>query len=307
MNRYLVTVLGLAAILVCSMAVLTSASVVERPTVRSACPEEYGRAGGFGAGGWVPVAADVDGVDEVLVPGEPVAAMICAYPGTNMRRMGGESLAGSRVLADGVRRMARDLAYLPAFDDEGGGCSLMGGPMTNYLIRFDYADGDSLWLGSAEEVNSCVSTTNGTVSTRSYVGRSITAAYRTGTWAIEPPEDPCRGAGERRGQNEELVPGEPVSLLVCRQGAVDSVHARYGSGEARTFAALLNSLDTWPTEYGCHGGSGDSFRLMFAYSEGPAASVHITEGCDPSVSSPRLQADVDDAVRTELARLAPPK
>lgn len=183
----------------------------------------------------------------------------------------------------------------------------MGGPMINYLIRFDYRGGDSLWLGSAEEVNSCASTTNGTVSTRSYVGETITSAYRTGTWTIEPPEDPCLGDGGRRGQNERLVPGEPTSLLVCRPRPDGSVHARYGSEEARTFAALLNSLDTRPTHYGCQGGSGDTFRLMFAYPEGPRASVHIIDGCDPSVASPRLQADLNDSVRTRLARLAPPK
>ncbi len=37
--------------------------------------------------------------------------------------------------------------------------------MTNYLVRFAYADGSALWVGSAEEVNSCVTTTNGTVRT----------------------------------------------------------------------------------------------------------------------------------------------
>jgi hypothetical protein len=164
-NRYLVTAFALTAIALCSTAVLTSASAVDTPTARPACPQEYGS----GAGGWVPVAADIDGADDVLVP------------------------------------------------------------------------------------------------------------------------------------------GEPTSLLVCRHSSDGSVQARYGSDEARTFAALLNSLDTWPTHYGCQGGSSDTVGLMFAYPEGPRASVLIIEGCGPSVASPRLQADLNDSVRTRLARLAPPK
>ncbi|WP_170316988.1 hypothetical protein [Acrocarpospora corrugata] len=172
-KRHLGAGLALTAVVLCSLAVLTSASVSETPTVRSACPPQYG---GGGAGGWVPAASGIDGAGDTLVPGEPVAATICAYPGSNMK-MGRERFAGSRLLADGVQRMARDLSYLPIARDDGWSCTMMGGPMINYLIRFDYPGGKSLWLGSAEEVNSCATTTNGTIKSRSYVGKTITAAY----------------------------------------------------------------------------------------------------------------------------------
>ncbi|MGI5154772.1 hypothetical protein [Microbispora sp. CA-102843] len=160
-------------------AVLAACSPGPRTAVPDACPPRWG---GEGIGGWVPAAVDVDGADESLVPGSPVRALICAYPGVNMDP-GGEPLGGSRTLTDQAAAMARDLASLPVTTGEGDHvCTLMGGPMTNYLVRFGYADGSALWVGSAEEVNSCVVTTNGTVRTRSYVGEALTAAYREGTW-----------------------------------------------------------------------------------------------------------------------------
>jgi hypothetical protein len=44
---------------------------------------------------------------------------------------------------------------------------------------------------------------------------------------------------------------------------------------------------------------------MFGYSAGPRASVQIMALCDPPVSNPELQADLDDSVEDLLARLAP--
>ncbi|MER5998140.1 hypothetical protein ABT120_06180 [Nonomuraea angiospora] len=88
-------------------------------------------------------------------------------------------------MTDQAKSMAYDLGYLPVTTDRVEKmCTLVGGLATNYLIRFAYPDGQALWVGSAEEVNSCVTTTNGTVVSNSYVGPSITAAYRTGTWAL---------------------------------------------------------------------------------------------------------------------------
>jgi hypothetical protein len=62
-------------------------------------------------GRWVPAAADVDGVEDSLVPGTPTSALICAYPGLNSNP-GRESLTGSRVLTDHAKSMAYDLGYL---------------------------------------------------------------------------------------------------------------------------------------------------------------------------------------------------
>ncbi|WP_155357301.1 hypothetical protein [Acrocarpospora macrocephala] len=283
---------------------LTSASAPPPRTVRSECPQQWG---GREPGGWVPAAAKFDGVDEFLVPGIPVAATICAYPGDNTRP-GRERLAGSRVLVGGAGAMARDLAYLP-ISDRSGLCTLMGGPMTNYLIRFDYPGGFALWVGTAEEVNACVVTTNGTAGSRSYVGRSITAAYRTGAWKLIRPEDPCQGDGGRRGQGEHMVPGEPASVVVCRSasGTKPAAMREHGAAEARSLAAALNAQDSWPTDHGCQGGSGLSYRLMFRYADGPPASVHLIVGCDPPIGNPLLQGDLDDVAYRHVLRLAPPE
>jgi hypothetical protein len=167
----------------CAGAVLAGCAP-EPKAVPDACPQRWG---GEGIGAWVPDAVDVDGADESLVPGAPVRALICAYPGVNTDP-GGERLGGSRTLTDQAAVMARDLAYLPVTTGRADGvCTQMGGPMTNYLVRFAYADGSALWVGSAEEANSCVTTTNGTVRTRSYVGKALTTAYREGTWRMRRP------------------------------------------------------------------------------------------------------------------------
>ncbi|MBE3015535.1 hypothetical protein IL992_41190 [Microbispora sp. NEAU-D428] len=300
------TAVLVAVVAVCAGAVL-AACAAEPRAVPDACPQRWG---GDGIGGWVPAAADVDGADESLVPGSPVRALICAYPGTNTDP-GGEPLGGSRTLTDQAAAMARDLAYLPvSTEDVEGPCTAVGGPMTNYLVRFAYADGSALWVGSAEEVNSCAGTTNGTVRTRSYVGKALTTAYREGTWRLPRPEDPCRGGGDRRGQGERTVPGEPEWVLVCLDGGEKWPPRReHGAAAARELAAALNDLDTVPSEHGCQGGGPEAdyrdYRLVFGYAEGPPAGVHILYGCTPGVDNGMLQADVDDDVRRLMARLAP--
>ncbi|MEN3539741.1 hypothetical protein AAH991_31855 [Microbispora sp. ZYX-F-249] len=272
-----------------------------------ACPRQWE---GEGIGGWVPAGPDVDGADESLVPGSPVRALICAYPGVNMDP-GGERLGGSRRLTDQAAAMARDLAYLPVTTGETwGACTAMGGPMTNYLVRFAYADGSALWVGSAEEVNSCVATTNGEARTRSYVGKALTAAYREGTWRLPRPEDPCRGGLHRRGQEDAMVPGEPDWVLVCLDGGEKWPPRReHGAAAARELAAALDDLGTVPSDHSCQGGGPEAdhrdYRLVFGYAEGPPAGVHVDYGCAPGVDNSMLQADVDDGVRRLMARLTP--
>jgi hypothetical protein len=299
--------IALAATGACTAAVLISQSASGSP-VPASCPQRWG---GSDAGGWVPAAADLDGVEESLVPGDPVQALICAYPGDNTRP-GGERLAGSRTLTDQAKAMARDLRYLPVSTaDVEAPCTLMGGPMTNYLIRFAYPDGQALWVGSAEEVNSCVKTTNGTASTRSYVGKGITAAYQKGTWRLVQPDDPCEGSVGRRGQNEQMVPEGSNRVLVCgenRRGG-RSPRLEYGEQVAHDLTEALNSLDTVPSKNTCKGieGADDSrFQLLFSYQDGPPAGVAIWTGCQPAINNGLLQADLDDLIRDRIVRLAPP-
>ncbi|MEU4402966.1 hypothetical protein AB0F88_00465 [Streptosporangium sp. NPDC023963] len=300
--------IALAVTAVCAAAALISQAVRAPSSVPASCPERWG---GDRPGGWVPAAADLEGVEESLVPGEPVTAMICAYPGDNARP-GGERLAGSRILTAEAGAMARDLDYLPVTTaDPGGPCTQMGGATTNYLIRFAYPRGEALWVGSAEEVNSCVTTTNGTVGSRSYVGPDITAAYRTGTWNPARPDDPCHGFPGRRGQDGRMVPGEPVSVLVCGQAPYDgrSPRLEHGRQAAEDLAAALNSLDARPGENVCRGGEvaqGDTLLLLFGYREGPPAAVRILTACDPGVDNGLLQANLDANARDQVKRLAPP-
>ncbi|MGC5014991.1 hypothetical protein ACLQ2R_29870 [Streptosporangium sp. DT93] len=259
----------------------------------------------------MPARADIDGVEKSLVPGSPMKALICAYPGDNARP-GGERLAGSRTLTDQATAMARDLAYLPVTTTPmGRPCGLVGGPMTNYLIRFAYPDGRALWMGSAEEVNRCVRTTNGTAGSNSYVGSAITTAYRDGIWRPVPPEDPCRGPGDRRGQDELMVPGRPGRLTVCREATYSRppYRKRHNRDIARVLAATLNSLDTVPSENTCKGLGATSergIRLIFDYPQGPAAVVDISTNCAPAINNGLLQADLDASVRDQILRLAPP-
>jgi hypothetical protein len=240
--------------------------------------------------------------------------MICAYPGDNTQS-GGERLSGSRTLTSETKSMARDLGYLPvSTTDPGGACTLIGGSITNYLIRFAYPDGKALWVGSAEEVNSCVRTTNGTTGSRSYVGPNITAAYRTGTWKPVRPDDPCKGRTTgRRGQDERMVPDEPISVLVCGEATSHDErpprleHARQ---VATALAATLNSPDTAPSDNTCRpitGAGRHHFRLLFGYEDGPPADVQISMGCKPGINNGLLQADLDDPVRDQVTRLAPLK
>jgi|GEM_PF-3748432 len=300
--------LGLAAAGVCGAAVLLSGAVGESPPVPATCPQRWDS---DAIGGWVPAAADIDGVKESLVPGSPVKALICAYPGDNTRP-GGERLAGSRTLTDQAGAMARDLAYLPvAGADVGRNCTAVGGPMTNYLIRFAYPDGRALWVGGAEEVNRCGRITNGTARSNSYVGPAITTAYKDGIWRPVPPEDPCRGPGDRRGQDELLVPGRPGRLTVCRDATYSRppYRKRHNRDIARALAATLNSLDTVPSENTCKGLGATSerdIRLIFDYPQGPAAAVNISMNCAPAINNGLLQADLDDPVRDQILRLAPP-
>ncbi|RBQ14274.1 hypothetical protein DP939_41395 [Spongiactinospora rosea] len=278
--------------------------VREAPVVAAACPQRWG---GTGTGGWVPVAGRVEGAGEALVPGVPVKAMICAYPGVN-DKPGGERLAGTRTLTAGVRAMARDIAWTPIGTGRGV-CTAMAGPMTNYLVRFAYPDGSALWLGSAEEVNSCAITTNGTVASGSYIGAYITAAYRTGTWRPVRQTDACQGTTGRRGQEDTMVPGEPVSVTVCRRTSPveTATRLRYGAREAAALAEALNAPRARESEHGCSGGPDDAvdFRLVFGYRDGPPVDVTFTPGCAPPIDSGTLQTGIAPELGEQIIRMAP--
>ncbi|GGK65478.1 hypothetical protein Sme01_24300 [Sphaerisporangium melleum] len=303
------TRLGLAAAVVCAAAATLTASSGESLSspVPATCPQRWDSAE---IGGWVPAVARVRGAARSLVPGSPVRALICAYPGDNTRP-GGERLAGSRTLTDQAAPMARDLAYLPVVTgDVGRACTQMGGPLTNYLIRFAYPDGHALWVGTAEEVNHCVRTTNGTATSNAYPGPAIATAYKHGVWRPTAPDDPCQGSGARKGQDELMVPGRPGRLTVCRNATYNRppYRKRHGRDIARALAATLNSLDTIPSSNGCHETSGTherGIRLIFDYPEGPPAAVTILIGCTPAVDNGLLQADLPAPLRDRLLRLAP--
>lgn len=289
------------------MAAVLTGSVSESQPVPSTCPQHWG---GDHIGGWVPAAADIDGVEESLVPGSPVKALICAYPG-NYVHPAGERLTGSRTMTDQTAAMARDLGYFPVTTARvDRPCTGMAGTMINYLIRFAYSDGRALWVGSAEEANHCVRTTNGTVGGIAYVGSAITTAYQDGVWRPVMPDDPCQGSGDRRGQDELMVPGRPGRLTVCRDATYTRppYRKRHGRDIARALAATLNSLDTVPSANSCQSNGGAherGIRLIFDYPEGPAAAVRITLDCVRAVDNGLLQAHLDDRVRDQIRRLAP--
>lgn len=208
-------------------ALLLVAACTSAPlTAPAPCPETWT--------GQAPEEATVDGSADMLVPGTPAGALMCAYPGDNMTE--GETLAGQRNLSpDETARMARDLNQLPAGPGSSH-CTLAGGPETNYLVRVDYAGGERLWLTTGDEVNSCTDTANGSFRTGAYLGKEMTAAYRTGKWTTPRREDPCHRSLGRRGQEFEMVPGHPADVgrdrlpgppaagVPHRQAAVDVLH-----------------------------------------------------------------------------------
>ncbi|MFC7590447.1 hypothetical protein ACFQYP_47180 [Nonomuraea antimicrobica] len=153
-----------AAVVVCASVVLAAGACGGTPQAPSpaSCPQHWGS---DKFGDWVPDTSGVEGAADSLVPGSPVGALICAYPGENAQP-GHFPLAGSRTLTGQATAMAHDLGYLPVTAERvDRACTLVGGKMTNYLVRFAYPDGQALWVGTAEEPNSCVTTTNGTVNT----------------------------------------------------------------------------------------------------------------------------------------------
>jgi hypothetical protein len=97
-------------------------SAAAAPSAPKPCPKQWG---GEEIGGWVPAASDIAGAGESLVPGAPVEALICAYPGDDANP-GGERLAGTRTLKDRAGQLARDLGYLPVGSSDSA-CTAMGG------------------------------------------------------------------------------------------------------------------------------------------------------------------------------------
>ncbi|MFD0663608.1 hypothetical protein [Thermocatellispora tengchongensis] len=184
--------------------------------------------------------------------------------------------------------------------------------MTNYLIRFAYPDGDALWIGTAEEPNQCVNTTNGTLTSRSYVGSHVTAAYRTGVWRPVRSEDPLPGddrppgAGRADGARRTRLGHRVRAARLARRAPSRSEH---GAPAATALAAALNSPPVRRSENMCQGipdAKPREFQLVFGYADGPPALVRVSTGCTPGVDNGLLQAELHDTVRAHLERLAPP-
>ncbi|GAB1822735.1 hypothetical protein HerbRD11066_58990 [Herbidospora sp. RD11066] len=250
----------------------------------------------------MPERATVYGVWDKLVPGDPVGALVCAYPGTNTDP-GGERLVGQRELPGEVAEsMAGDLGYLPSGPGPGI-CSLVGGRQINYLVRFDYPGGERVWLTTAEEPNRCVSTSNGVFRTPSYIGSAMTATFRTGRWSRLENEDPCWKSAGRRGQERRMVPDRPIGVLVCgKDSKGGNVGRDHGPEVAASLAAELNSIVVH-TRIGvsCQGPSTAHYNLQFRYEEGPGAGVTVLEGCDPSIHNGFLSGTGEFPRLKELA------
>ncbi|TKK87540.1 hypothetical protein FDA94_17085 [Herbidospora galbida] len=243
-------------------------------TAPAPCPETWT--------GKAPEETTVDGAADMLVPGTPAGALMCAYPGDNMTD--GEALGGQRRLtADQTTRMASDLNRLPAGTGSGA-CTLAGGPETNYLVRVDYAGGERVWLTTGDEVNSCTDTANGSFTTDAYLGEEMTVAYRTGKWTTPQREDPCHRSLGRRGQEFDMVPGRPVGVLVCGEDS----QRDHGRDVALALADDLNAIPARPGRGSCTGTSTETYHLQFRYSEGPGVGVTVRVGCRPPVHNGSL-------------------
>ena len=245
------------------------------------CPARYA-----GVAPWVPARpAGVDGRARLVPRTTPSSAVVCAYAGSNMdRQQAGWVLSGRRPLASGLAALAAQLSWQASGTP--GGCTLVGGKQTNYLIGLTYPGGGRIWVAATHDPNDCVATSNGEFSSSGVVGPIVTRAFISGRWPARQPAG-CNRPGldtGRLGQTAVMVPQGSTSLTICTPAA------RTFSSGYRALTSALNSLPARPSSHACDGGGGAFYQLLFSYSQGPPVEVIIIGGCRPAIDNGSLQS-----------------
>jgi hypothetical protein len=263
------------------------------------CPGQY-----TGVAPWLPdQAAGIDAGSGLVPAATPSSAVVCAYRGSNMDKVqSGWALSGQRQLSGDLAGIA-ELAWSPR---KPGGqpmmCTDMGGPQTNYLLGLTYPDGTE-WVSATDEPNGCVGTTNGDFNSLSNAGAQVGASFAAGSWQPAPtramglpPAAPCLGeATGRRGQESQMVPGQPSEVLVCRS-VHDVVNPTWQTWTSTTgvgtLAAALNAPAARVSSNGCQQDAhpAEFYEVLFRYATGPPVLVRVDERCAPSVDNGSLQS-----------------
>ena len=260
------------------------------------CPARYAR-----LAPWVPAdPAGVDGRSRLVPRRTPASAVICEY-GPAIGNQPSRPLAGRRVLAGGLSRLAAQLAWQPRkVRGLQVSCLLILGTQTDYLIGLAYPGGGTVWVAATIDPNGCISTSNGQFTSFSQLGAVARRAFRSGRWPPVPPAT-CKGpalGGGRLGQETAMVPPGSISLLICPAGRM----IRSGAGG---LVAALNSLPTSVSTRQCseRGHSRRQYRLLFSYRQGPPVLVDVTVGCYPQIDNMSLQAGSAHSVLPIIERL----
>jgi hypothetical protein len=271
---------------------------------RLSCPANYAD-----QAPWVPATpTGADGRSRLVPPRTPSSALVCAYRGSNTaKRQAGWVLSGRRSLTGGLARLAGQLSWQPRrLPGQQTGCTLIGGPQTNYLIGLTYPGGATIWVAATDEPNECVSASNGEFTSSGVIGPDVSRAFASGRWPAPNPVSCTRPRQDigRLGQDTAMVPAGSTSVTICASRA-HTLTSGY-----QTLVAALNRLPARPSTRSCSPSPGPSaaeYQLLFSYPEGPPVSVFILSGCHPEIDNGDLQSDSARSILPVIQQLLKPK
>ncbi|GAA5051921.1 hypothetical protein GCM10023259_030880 [Thermocatellispora tengchongensis] len=210
--------------------------------------------------------------------------------------------AARRRLAEGLAEMVTDLNHLPVAAPPWRACTLRASAPTSYLIRLRYGDARVSWIGTADDANQCVPTTNGTLRTWSYIGDTVGSAYQEGRWPSLTPPDECEPGPGRIGQDRQLVPEGSIGLTVCGLSVKAPQRKSHGADTAKKVAAEIDSLRAERFDGACRPGRGSAIRLVFRYAQGPPAAVTVW-GTECGMENTFLRGALSAELMDELSGL----
>lgn len=252
---------------------------------------------------WIPQPPKgIDTAKSVVPLDTPARAIVCAYLHGNHGK-----LSGIRTLDGDLATIPADLAWLPPVSQPDKHPCASYYAVTDgdyYLMALSYPGG-RMWLAIPGQ--HCSGASNGKFLAHN-LGPQADTAYRTGRWKALPPTTAydCPWSAGRLGQQDQFVPGHPVSVRLCRPGDRSSTVTANQDDLAR-LTAELNRLPTAPFDYhsqcGPAGQPSQGYELTFGYQVGPAVQVEIAEGCHPEIVNFSVQANDAGEVLTLVKHL----
>lgn len=265
------------------------------------CPPTYSTAPRGPLKPQVPSPPTADGTAGRLVPASvPTSAVLCRY---SVLRQEPSTLEG-QVELSGLDAVPGDLALPAKLPGESHACTAVGGPSTPYLLRLDYPSG-TVWVGSHDEVNACVDTTNGAFTSSIYIGRDLAASYVAHRWQqathLGAGALACYERVGRAGQEHVLVPPGAVRISVCRDSS--ELAPVTEPERIRNIVRLLNAPSATPSKSGCQGTVTHSRRLLFEYRSGRNVVLDVLQGCSPAAYTNSLAINLTGKETAKLLRL----